>query len=253
LERTFQNNPVQHFKHYPEWKKDPLGQALLAYQAGNADAKILTWSDLEGYDYLPGNILFRSREGMSYLEQLALDSARGKVLDLGAGAGSHSLELQKRSLDVTALDYSAGAAQVMKMRGVQQIVQQDLWQFNHSGFDTVLALMNGIGLAGDLPGLTPFLKKVKSWLIPGGQFILDSADLIYLFTDVPGGQYVDLSKNYYGESIYRMKYGEARSEAFGWLFVDFATLAEVGHALGFHAECLHYGEEYEFLARLTAI
>ncbi len=238
---------------YPGWESDPLGQALLAYQTGQTDARILTWSDLEGYDYLPAQVLMREEKAMPLLEQHALGHCGRKVLELGAGAGSHALALQARGCAVLALDHSPGAVRVMEKRGVREVLLADLWHFEGRDFDTVLALMNGSGLAGDLPGFSRLLSKVISWLSPGGSFLLDSANLLPLFTDVPGGQYLDLTRNYYGETVYRMKFGKARSQAFGWLFLDFDTMAGLAEKAGFSATCLYRGSEDEFLAQLTLL
>lgn len=235
---------------YPGWQHDPLGQALLAYQKGQTEARILTWSDLDGYDYLPAAVLMRNPSAMPLLEQLALKHCGRRVLELGAGAGSHALALQDRGCSVLALDHSPGAVRVMQQRGVHEVQCADLWHYEGQDFDTVLALMNGSGLAGDLPGFSRLLIKVRSWLRPGGSFLLDSADLLPLFTDVPGGQYVDLTRNYYGETVYRMKFGKARSQAFGWLFLDFDTMAGLAEKAGFSATCLYRGDEDQFLAEL---
>ncbi len=236
---------------YPGWNSDPLGQALLAYLAGHLDARILTWSDLEGYDYLPASLLFRGIAEMPELEILALNQCRGRVLDLGAGAGSHALELQSRGYSVVALDHSAGAVSVMRKRGVSYVVKENLWHFQGAGFDTILALMNGSGLAGDLPGLELILKKAREWLAPGGKFLLDSADMSYLYDGSTVDRAENPEKGYYGETIYRMKFGDARSEAFGWLFTDFNTLARVAEKAGFTATQLFQGAEHEYLACLS--
>jgi SAM-dependent methyltransferase len=230
---------------------DPLGQALLDYWNGKQSARVLTWSDLEGYDYLPASYLFRSPEQMPALELMALDQCVGRVLELGAGAGSHAMALQKRGLPVTALDASPGAVEVMRKRGVRRVLCRDWVAYRGRSYDTVLSLMNGAGLAGDMAGLPLFLRRIWGWLKPGGQCLLDSADVLYLFTDQPGAQYFDLSKQYYGEAVYRMKYKTWRSQAFGWLFVDFERLAAAARHQGFQAECLYRDKEDAYLARLT--
>jgi SAM-dependent methyltransferase len=230
---------------------DPLGQALLDYWNGQRGARVLTWSNLDGYDYLPATYLFRGPDAMPELERKALQACRGRVLDIGAGAGSHALVLQQRGLSVTALDASPGAAEVMRQRGLKHVHCGDWDAFRGRAYDTVLALMNGAGLAGDLPGLPRFLRRIRGWLKPGGQCLLDSADVHYLFSDRPGVRYYDLSKNYYGEAVYRMKYKGQQSQAFGWLFVDFERLAHHASKQGLEAECLFRDSEDSYLARLT--
>jgi SAM-dependent methyltransferase len=229
---------------------DPLGQALLDYWSGQLEARVLTWSDLEGYDYLPAAYLFRKPQDMPELERIALEHCRGRVLEIGAGAGSHALALQENGLQVTALDASPGAAEVMRKRGLKHVLCGDWDAHRGRAYDTVLSLMNGAGLAGDMAGLPRFLRRIRGWLRPGGQCLLDSADLLYLFSDQPGVQYMDLSKNYYGEAVYRMKYKGHCSQAFGWLFVDYERLARAAQRQGFEAECLYRDSEDAYLARL---
>jgi SAM-dependent methyltransferase len=188
---------------------------------------------------------------MPELERIALDHCFGRVLEIGAGAGSHALALQERGLSVTALDTSSGAVEVMRKRGVRRVLSRDWVDYRGRSYDTVLSLMNGAGLAGDLAGLPLLLKRMWGWLKPGGQCLLDSADVLYLFTDQPGVQYFDLSKHYYGEAVYRMKYQNLRSQAFGWLFVDFERLAGAARRQGFQADCLYRDSEDAYLARLT--
>ena len=76
-------------------------------------------------------------------EQKALEACYGEVLDIGAGAGSHALHLQNIGLDVTAMDISPGAIEIMQSRGVENIVHGSIWDFTNRKFDTLLLLMNG--------------------------------------------------------------------------------------------------------------
>jgi SAM-dependent methyltransferase len=244
--------PPLHDRSYAGWDQDPLGQALLAYRAGRRDAAVATWSDLEGWDRLPCSRLFRAGAALPLLERRALALCRGRVLDLGAGAGGHALALHRRGLDVAAMDHSPGACRVMRARGLRVVTPGD-WRGDEpegGPFDTVLALMNGLGLAGSLAELPRFLGRLAGWLRPGGQVLLDSADLIYLFT-VEGGHYQDLRKDHYGEVTYRMRYGRARTGDFGWLFLDPDTLTREARAAGWRAEIVHRGRFHDYLARLT--
>jgi len=242
---------VPHDRSYPGWEQDPLGQALLAYRAGYRAATVHTWSDLEEWDELPASRFFRAGAAMPRLEREALAACRGSVLDLGAGAGCHALTLQRRGLAVTALDQSEGACRVMRDRGIVDVRKGDWRAFGGSRYDTVLSLMNGLGLAGDLAGLDAFLDAASGWLAPGGQLLVDSADLIYLYTVEHGGLYEDMRKAHYGEAVYRMHYGEARGPSFGWLFLDFPTLQRRAALRGWQASRLHEGPFYAYLACLT--
>src|SRR5687768_12258641 len=102
-------------------QSDSLGEAITAYYSGQRKAAITVISSIAEDDVIPVAYLFRDYENMPELEQMALESCQGKVLDIGAGAGSHALWLQKKGMDVTALEISGKAAEVMRMRGIKNV------------------------------------------------------------------------------------------------------------------------------------
>lgn len=231
---------------------DPIGAALQDFMQGKTDAEIIVESNLTENDIIPVSYLFRNWEEMPLLEQEAINACKGKILDVGAGAGSHTLLLQERKADVTALDISEGAIAVMKARGVNQLLQQDALTLKDQKYDTLLMLMNGIGIAGDLIGLYRFLGHARSSLLnPGGQILLESSDILYMYEDEDGSVLLDLNAGYYGEITYNMKYKDHESGSFKWLFIDAGLLEEYAEEQGFTCEILVEGEYGNFLAKLT--
>ncbi|WP_066833209.1 class I SAM-dependent methyltransferase [Rufibacter ruber] len=231
---------------------DPLGAAIKAYWEGNKKAVIQVYTDQVDPDELPVHYLFRKEEEMPEREQFALSLCTGRVLDVGAGAGSHAVALQQKGLEVTALEISEKAAQVQKARGVQQVVVGDMFQLPPTpSFDTVLLLMNGIGIAGTLEQLPQFLDICKRWLAPGGQILLESSDILYLYEEEDGSVLLDLNGAYYGELTYVMEYQQERSQPFDWLFIDYSLLEQYAQEAGLKAELLLQEEDAHYLARLT--
>ncbi|MBR9855670.1 MAG: class I SAM-dependent methyltransferase [Algicola sp.] len=231
---------------------DVFGKALLDYQKGQYTEDIKTFSSLDEEDVIPVPYLFRRFNEMPKIEQKALQLARGKVLDIGAGAGSHSLYLQEKGFDVTALDNSEGSIEVCKERGIKTTVLNNILDYGDTRFDTLLLLMNGIGLAGKLKYLSQFLKHLASLLMPNGQVLLDSSDIIYMFEqDEDGGYWILDDGNYYGEVTFKMKYKELESEVFDWVYLDFSTLQNACESNGFNCELVLSGEHYDYLAKLT--
>ncbi|MEM6768821.1 MAG: methyltransferase domain-containing protein [Bacteroidota bacterium] len=228
--------------------KDPLGQAALDYQLGMRGEKIRVFSDMAEDDIIPVEYLFRGWGDMPAWEQKALNICKGHVLDIGAGAGTHTYVLQLMGLAVTAIDISLGAVQVMKERQIKNAFHQDFFSMAPSSFDTLLLLMNGIGIVGNLQGLGAFLTLAKSFLSPQGQIILDSSDLIYLYENEDE---VLNHPSYYGEVSYHMEYKGAKGALFNWLFLDEETLKEFSQMHGYSCEILHKGPHYEYLARLS--
>ena len=232
-------------------QRDPLGAALQAYQRGNRSAVIQVYSDIAIDDVIPVRYLFRDFEEMPSWEQTALRACRGRILDLGAGAGSHALWLRQQDHAVVAVDNSPGAVSIMQSRGLETVWHADFQALPPGErFDTILLLMNGIGLVGDLKGLNTFLSQARSLLQPGGQILLDSSDIRYLY-EAEGVELPLPDGRYHGIIHYQMTFGHVQGESFAWLYLDFRKLARQAEHLGWRCECLTTGPHYEYLARLS--
>lgn len=236
---------------------DVLGQALLDYHHGTTAATVTVHCSVADDEPLPAAYFFRTLLQMPELERLALDESRGRVLDLGAGAGCHSLELQSRNLQfVKAVDVSAGAVQVMTERGVHTVARHDLFAPlppTELPYDTILLLMNGLGLTGTLDGLDKFLAHARTLLAPDGQILATSSDVRYLYEDEDGALLINLNGPYYGEVEYTLSYKGRTGEPFPWLFVDAALLNDAAQTAGYTAEFLSEDENDQYLVRLMPI
>jgi len=230
--------------------KDVFGKALLDFQSGNYSEDITTYSSLDEKDTIPVPYLFRDYKNMPLLEQKALELCHGKVIDIGCGAGGHSLHLQEEGFDVTALDQSSGAIAVCRQRGLKKVFQADIMNYSDEKFDTLLMLMNGIGIVGNLEGLDAFLQHAEKLLKPNGCILLDSSDIVYMFETEEGNHCLPENKEYYGEVEFTMAYQGEKSIAFDWLYVDFDTLTFAAKKNGYVCEMLSEGEHYDYLAKL---
>ncbi|MET1260238.1 class I SAM-dependent methyltransferase [Flagellimonas sp. DF-77] len=231
---------------------DIFGTAMLDYLAGKTDGKITTCSSLDEEDEIPVPYLFRNYGQMPKLEQKALNQCHGHILDIGCGAGSHSLYLQEQGHEVTALDSSAGAIESCRQRGIERTEHRKVLEYEKNTFDTLLLLMNGIGIVGTLEKLPVYLDHFRKLLRPHGQILLDSSNIIYMFEqDDDGGYWIPGSPAYYGEVEFQMTYNDESGPWFPWLYVDFDTLAEACQKVDLHCELVSEGEHYDYLARLT--
>lgn len=236
---------------------DIFGTAIWEYFGGTSEAELLTYLTLQGFDQpfqdsLPLAYLFRSFRDMPPLERLALQLCRGKVLDVGCGAGSHSLYLQKQGLEVTALDSSPGAVATCIKRGIKDVVQLEVLNYRGTNFDTILLLMNGIGLAGRLSRLPSFLGQLKKMLGTNGQILLDSSDIRYMYQDDESSLFhLPEEGPYYGEGEFTMEYKGKKSSKFPWLYLDQQRLKSEAEAVGLQVEFVSHGAHYDYLARLT--
>ena len=231
--------------------KDLFGQAMWDYQHGQYTEDLKTETTISEEDDLPVSYLFRTFAQMPPLEQQALQLARGRVLDVGCGAGVHGLYLQnERGLEVHSIDLSPKAIEVCHLRGLRNAEVQDVWQAKGQ-YDTILLLMNGAGMCGRLKQMGAFYTHLKTLLAEGGQILTDSSDLLYMFDQHPDGSYeVPLYFDYYGEVDYIVRY-KGQEAPFPWLYVDYNTLQNVAHAVGLDCELLAEGEHFDYLARLS--
>jgi SAM-dependent methyltransferase len=233
--------------------KDLFGKAILDYQTNNNPEDLITETSISEEDEMSVAYLFRSYDEMPKIEQKALQLAKGKVLDVGCGAGSHSLTLQNdRNLDVTSIDISEKAIQVCTLRGLKKAKVQDLMTLENETFDTIIVLMNGPGICGKLKNIPVFLLKLKSLLNPGGQILMDSSDIIYMFDeDEDGGKWIPSENEYYGETIFNITYKGEKETPLDWLFLDYNTLQNAAFDNGLQCELILEGEHYDYLAKLS--
>ena len=230
--------------------KDLFGKALLDYQNGNYTEDLITSTSISDEDELPLPYLFRSYKEMPKLEQKALQLAKGKVLDVGCGSGSHSLFLQSKGIDVKAIDISKGAIEVTKLRGVLNSEIKDVLDETDT-FDTIILLMNGTGIFQELSQVSKYLKHLKSLLKPQGQILIDSSDITYMYEDDDGGVWQNMNSDYYGELDYFLSYKGEDETPMKWLYLDFNTLLTACKAVGLQCELVIEGEHYDYLARLS--
>jgi SAM-dependent methyltransferase len=235
---------------------DPLGRALVAYHFdGYTAAQARVRCTVAHDDWLRAEYLFRPASALPGLEQDALDACRGRVLDVGAGAGAHALPLVARGLAVTALDASPGACRVLAARGLTDVRCQDIWAPLpvDEQWDTILLLMNGLGLPGSIEGLQRYLEHLRPHLTPTGQILATSSDVAYLFEDEDGTLRLPLNGAYYGEVQYQMTYQHEIGAPFPWLFLHPALLPDYAAEVGFHADIIATDENDQYLARLVAV
>lgn len=228
---------------------DPHGAALLDCFRGEASAVLICHQD-GMRDDVPA--AFWLREAIDPLEALALDLCHGRVLDVGAGAGLHSLELQRRGVEVMAIDIAPECVAIMCERGVRHVVTADLYAFEGGPFDTIICLCNGLDKVGRLADLPKFLNRMRHLLARGGQLIADSFDLrvgadearlAELGRKTAGGRY-------FGEIDLRFEYKGRSGAPFSTLQIDFETLAQIAERTDWACELIQ-SDGGHYLARVV--
>jgi hypothetical protein len=200
---------------------DILGRAISEYFYGDKEYKLWVHDNHGPKVEMIVPIYFRSPEAMPDLELMAIDMCKGKTLDIGAGAG-------------------------MKERGVKKAFVQDVFEMKQEKFDTLLLLMNGIGLVQTIEGLNRFLQEAKTMLKKGGQLLFDSSDVAYLYEEG-----LPQLPHYYGEVKCCYEYRRQKSEWFSWLYIDERTLRKVALDNGFDTKLLFVDESGQYLVKLT--
>lgn len=231
--------------------KDPMGTAIYDFFKYGKAARLRVFSSQFDEDEIPVATLFRSYNEMPPIEQTALRLSTGKILDVGAGSGCHTLALREMGKDATAIDISPLSVKVMKERGLNAMPVNLFDPLFCESFDTILMLMNGSGIIGKLEHLGDFFQRMKLLLRHGGCVLMDSSDLKYLFEEEDGSYLIDLAGDYYGEIDFRMQYKQVKGDTFDWLYIDFDTLSLYASQYGFKAEMVEEGSHYAYLAKLT--
>ena len=231
--------------------KDLMGRAIWDYYYQENSEDLQTETSISELDDLPVSYLFRDYQEMNALEKKALDLSFGKVLDVGSGAGSHSLYLQnERKLEVTALDISPKSIEVCKARGVKNAICEDLLRFSEKNFDTILLLMNGTGIFQSLEHIDQYLQKLKSLVAENGQILIDSTDILDMYDQDEEGGVLVPATGYYGELDYYLHYKGESELPMKWLYLDFDTLENAAIANGFKIQKIEQLED-SYLAQLT--
>jgi cyclopropane fatty-acyl-phospholipid synthase-like methyltransferase len=225
---------------------DVLGSSMLAYWKKQDDSPFRI--KINGYEEppMPPSAFFRGYNQMRDYEKKALKLVRGKVLDVGCGAGCHSLYLQKKGHEVHGLEISDLIAQVAEERGVT-VYKEDWRSFSKKGYDTILALMNGMGMISEIQELAAFFKKLKSLLSPDGQIIIDSTDVSYARSN-----WEFENPDYFGHVFFQLQYKRKKQEFF-WIFVDLPTAKKAAKAAKLNAEVISEEPGGHYLLRLTKV
>ena len=226
--------------------KDVLGQAMHDYYFKNDPQTLWIHNNYGEDEDMPVSKYFRGEAKMPKLEQMALRLCKGKVLDVGAGVGSHTLALQQKGFDVTAIEISPKASEVMQHRGVKNIITGDVFNYQSQPFDTLLFMMNGIGFTGNTQRLRDFLKHAKTLIAPGGQLLFDSSDVAYVYN-----YKLPKRETYYGIITYQYDYKNEKTDWFTWLYIDRNLLTKIAGEEGWTTEVPGEDRWDKFLVRLT--
>jgi SAM-dependent methyltransferase len=222
---------------------NPFDLALHDYFYKGAAKKLILHNNYGEPEEMPVSVFFREDVHLTELELYALNLCQGEILDIGAGVGVHTLELQKRLLNVTALEISPKACEIMNDRGVKIVLNTSLYDTIEQTYDTLLLLMNGFGLSGKIVNVSSFLNTIKRLLKPQGQVIVDSSDVSYMYDEKPVDQY-------FGEVEFCYEYKHIVGEWFNWLYIDPSSLIKVCKENNWDCQIVFKDKQDQYLAIL---
>lgn len=229
---------------------DLFGTAILDFQTNNSSEDLVTETNISKPDLMRVAHLFRDFDSMPIVEQEALKLAEGKILDVGCGAGSHSLYLQNvLNLEVTSIDISENAIKTCQLRGLKNAKVADISSYENEKFDTILLMMNGTGIAGTLENFPKLLQKLKSLLLQNGQILMDSTDIFYMY-DADDLEYLKQNDLYYGELEYTISYKSKTEVPFSWLYLHYKLLETIVLENNFQIQKIIECENHSYLVRL---
>ncbi|WP_000788410.1 class I SAM-dependent methyltransferase [Vibrio mimicus] len=213
---------------------DVFGNALMSYSSGNREAALLVHTEgVEPYE-LPVSVFFRPADYYPINKQ-ALTLCKGKVLDIGAGVGEQSIYLQNKGFDVTALDISSAACSIMRSRGINVVINKDIFECKFdSKFDTWFLLGRSIGAVGTVPKLSTFLQLAEQNLSHTGQVILNSIN----------------SANHPVTRKINFEFSGEKGAVVEWLDIDSISLESLAKECGFRMEVVRTEDDGNYLAVL---
>jgi SAM-dependent methyltransferase len=204
---------------------DVFGRALLDWAKGGTVPEIVEREDGFTQSGAGPEVYLSASTDWPAAERQALRSMRGRVLDVGCGAGRVSLALQERGVDVVGLDWSARAVEAARLCGVSNVRRGSI---DHLGriigqFDSIVLFGNNFGLFGT-PGharelLTEWARRAK----PGTLIFLESTSAY--FGGAPGFDRLYYRRNLErgrppGSVRLRYRFEGVTGEWFTWLFVS---------------------------------
>lgn len=225
---------------------DVFGKALMAFHKGDPtpykirrDDGYIDEQDLSGY--------FQTYEEWPDYEKKALEYVRGRVLDVGCGAGRHSLYLQEKHFEIVAVDASPLAVELSRLRGVRDCRVMPALQLNFPSrsFDTILLMGNNFGIAGNIENTKKLLSLFSELTTRTARFITTCRNPLQ--TSKPEHlAYHDLNKRRgkpIGQLTIRIEYKDQVGDWFDLLIMEPEAMAEICADVGWGVETLFESED----------
>lgn len=188
-------------------------------------------------DSIPGSSYLAKFEAWPQIERRAMELVRGRVIDLGCGAGRVALYLQRKGYDVLGFDISPLALRVCKERGLRKTRRGSIHdpRFARNSFDTAIMFGNNFSLLGTPTRATKVLSRLHRILSKGGLILAETLDpydtkeqahLAYHKMNEKKGQPA-------GQVRMRVRYKQYATPWFYWLLLSRDEMRALGRRAGF--------------------
>ena len=211
--------------------EDAFGRMLWAYYNGQRVFEIDERDDGYIEASTSPKMYFSDYEDWPQHEKKAIEYVKGRVLDIGCGAGRHSLYLQKKGLDVLGIDNSPLAIKVCKLRGLKKakIMSIEDIDFKPKSFDTIIMMGNNFGLFGSFQKARSLLKRFHKITSDDGLIVAETRDPYK--TDNPAHlEYHELNRKrgrMGGQVRIRVRFEKYATPWFDYLFVSKEEMDEI--------------------------
>jgi SAM-dependent methyltransferase len=237
--------------------KDAIGEAMKSFLDGRRAYEIIERDD-GNFDVSSGPMAyFYEYHEWPEHEREAISRAKGRVLDIGAGAGRGALHLQDMGMDVTSIDNSPLAIEVCIARGVQKVILMPLEKIRllKEKFDTVVMFCNNFGLFGNRDSARKLLKTLHDLTSEHAVILAasmdphnskDEADLRYRKRNMRRGRMP-------GQNRVRVRYSIHKTGWFDYMLVSPDEMAMILHGTGWQQNEILRSEGSTYVAVLNKV
>ncbi|HUV57238.1 MAG TPA: class I SAM-dependent methyltransferase [Acidimicrobiales bacterium] len=219
--------------------EDVFGRALLDWAKGSLTPEVLERED--GFTQIgAGSEVYLSEfSDWPSAERASIRHMRGRVVDVGCGAGRVALDLQRRGMDVVGVDTSPRAVKAARIRGVNEVwcLSAERLMSKIRDFDTIVLFGNNFGIFGTPQGAREILTEMARCSKPGAQIFVES-------TNSYCGGAPGFDRSYYhknkglgrapGQARFRFRYDDMIGPWFNWLYVSRQEMRAILRGTGWH-------------------
>ena len=235
---------------------DAFGRALLDWAQGGTIPEIVERDD--GYTETGAGpeVYLSDFKRWPSAERQSVRHMRGRVLDVGCGAGRVASHLQERGIDVVGIDSSRLAVKAAKLRGVNEVWSTSIDTLGRKigSFDTIVLFGNNFGIFGTPDRARQVLTEWATWTKPGTRIFVES-------TNPYCGGAPAIDRAYYrrnrergslpGQARFRYHFGYSVGPWFPWLFVSRSDMKQILRGTGWRqARVLGDGPSEPYVAIL---